>query len=217
MLTRRAAFVLAALSGAALALELQPGEWEFTSVSTSGLFPKPQTQTFRRCIRREEAAHPETWMGKPDAQGDCRLKPGKVESPVHVADWMPTLTKLAGYQASGDLRWDGRDIRGLLEGGKAEPRVLYGAAAGFRGAFVRDGDWKLVEFEGGKRPAELYNLAADPNEQENLAAGEPERVARLKDLLAKAAAADNDRVPPKETNEGAAKPGNAKKSAAKSE
>jgi arylsulfatase A-like enzyme len=153
-----------------------------------------------------------------------RLKPGKVDSPVHVTDWMPTLTGLAGYeavsslrQAGGDLHWDGRDIRGLLEGGKAESRVLYGAAPGFRGGFVRDGDWKLIDFGGGNRPAELYDLQADPYEKENLAAREPQRVARLKDLLARAAAADNDRVPPKETKEGAAKPGNAKKGAAKPE
>ena len=109
MLTRRAAFVLAALSGAALALELQPGEWEFTSVSTSGLFPKPQTQTFRRCIRREEAAHPETWMGKPDAQGDCRLKPGKVTADTY--QWEMECPK-ANMRGSGSARLSGAAMEG---------------------------------------------------------------------------------------------------------
>jgi hypothetical protein len=109
VLTRRAAFVLAALSGAALALELEPGEWEFTSVSTSGLFPKPQTQTFRRCIRREEAAHPETWMGKPDAQGDCRLKPGKVTADTY--QWEMECPK-ANMRGSGSARLSGAAMEG---------------------------------------------------------------------------------------------------------
>jgi arylsulfatase A-like enzyme len=127
-----------------------------------------------------------------------RLKPGKIEAPLHVADWMPTLTRLAGYQASGDLRWDGRDIGDLLAGGKGEPRTIYGAAPGFRGAFVRDGDWKLIVARGAKSTEELFDLATDPHEQTNLADREPERVVRLKELLAKAAAADNDRVPPRD-------------------
>ena len=59
-----------------LAAEIEPGEWEFTSVSTSALFPGPQNATFRRCIRKEEAANPDRWMSDPGQQGDCKLIPG---------------------------------------------------------------------------------------------------------------------------------------------
>ena len=58
-----------------MAAEIEPGEWEFTSTSTSRLFPGPQTATFKRCIKKEEAANPDQWMGKPDQQGDCKLTP----------------------------------------------------------------------------------------------------------------------------------------------
>jgi hypothetical protein len=60
---------------AALATELEPGEWEFTSISTSRLFPGPQTATFRRCIRQEEAQNPDRWMADP-GQSDCKVIPG---------------------------------------------------------------------------------------------------------------------------------------------
>jgi hypothetical protein len=59
----------------AIAAELEPGEWEFNSVSTSRLFPSPQKASFRRCIRKEEAQNPDRWMADP-GQGDCKMKPG---------------------------------------------------------------------------------------------------------------------------------------------
>ena len=68
--------VLAIVPGMAIAAEIEPGEWEFNSVSTSRLFPGPQNATFRRCIQKEEAANPDRWMSDPGAQGDCKLTPG---------------------------------------------------------------------------------------------------------------------------------------------
>lgn len=71
--------ILAALALApatALAQQVEPGEWEFVSISTSALFPGPQTAKFRRCIRKEEAADPDRWMGQPGQQGDCKVTPG---------------------------------------------------------------------------------------------------------------------------------------------
>jgi hypothetical protein len=47
---------------------------------------------------------------------------------------------------------------------------------------VRSGDWKLVVSRGGNGHPELYDLAADPGEQTDLAAREPERVADLQRL-----------------------------------
>ena len=83
---RLAPLVLAAAFTPALAQELDPGEWEFTSTSTSQLFAGPQTASFRRCIRKEEAANPDSWMGKPDPTGDCKLTPLKKAGDTYTWD-----------------------------------------------------------------------------------------------------------------------------------
>jgi hypothetical protein len=69
---------------AALANEIEPGEWEFTSVSTSRLLPGPQTARFRRCIRPEEARNPDKWMAEPSQQGDCKVIPGKKSADTYT-------------------------------------------------------------------------------------------------------------------------------------
>ena len=56
--------------------QIEAGEWEFTSVSTSRLFPGPQNASFRRCIPKEEAANPDRWMSNPGPQSDCKITPG---------------------------------------------------------------------------------------------------------------------------------------------
>jgi hypothetical protein len=58
------------------AAQIEAGEWEFTSVSTSRLFPGPQNASFRRCIPKEEAANPDRWMANPGPQSDCKITPG---------------------------------------------------------------------------------------------------------------------------------------------
>jgi len=83
-----------------------------------------------------------------------------------------------------NLKWDGRDIWPLLTGKVTKPlsRTLYwkfvrGASA------VRDGSWKLIIPQDGKEP-QLYNLATDPYEKQDLAHKYPKRAASLKALLA---------------------------------
>jgi len=49
---------------------------------------------------------------------------------------------------------------------------------------VRDGDWKLVKFQG-KAP-ELYNLKSDIGEENNVADIHPDQVSRMTDLIAQA-------------------------------
>jgi len=120
------------------------------------------------------------------------LKPGKFVTPMHMADWMPTLCTLAGFKLQQDLKWDGRDVWPWLSGAQSpQPRPLYWAGTGFKNAAVRDGDWKLIASRDGKK-LELFNLAQDPNETTDLADRQSDRVAQLKTLLAKLASPDND-------------------------
>lgn len=123
------------------------------------------------------------------------------ETPVQIVDWMPTFSALAGSEANAaKLKWDGVNIVSVLrgEGGIAE-RSLYSAGTRFRSQALREGDWKLIRFNSDKdneARVELYNIAADPNEKENLAESHPERLAGLQAKLAAAAAKDNDSVVP---------------------
>jgi arylsulfatase A-like enzyme len=63
------------------------------------------------------------------------------------------------------------------------------AGVGIRRTAIRQGDWKGVQIHlkgGGKKPLELFNLASDPGEEKNLAADNPEIVARLEQLMSQA-------------------------------
>lgn len=126
------------------------------------------------------------------------LKPGKVDAPVHIADWMPTLGGLARYRSDKNLKWDGQDVWPVLTSTEPMPqRLLYWTAPGFKASAVRDGDLKLIVTAAkGNEPVknELFDLAKDPREQTDLAASQPEKVAELLAALKQAAKADKDAV-----------------------
>ncbi|MAG93850.1 MAG: arylsulfatase [Planctomycetaceae bacterium] len=127
-----------------------------------------------------------------------RLKPGKVHSPLHVVDWMPTLCKLAGHESASDLKWDGRDIWPIVSGETTTPksRVLYWQGVGRRSAALRQGNWKLiVHRKKAGDELELFDLEEDPGEKQDLSAAQSQRVAKLKQLLADETTRDNDAVP----------------------
>ncbi len=123
------------------------------------------------------------------------IKPGKVDAPVQIIDWMPTLTALAGYRPEADLKWDGIDLRKLLKD-HIEPskRAIYSVAPGWRSRSLHFGDSKLIEFTVVGKPAryELYDLAADPGETRDVSTLEPDELSGMKALLNEAAKNDRD-------------------------
>lgn len=127
-----------------------------------------------------------------------RLKSGQFDGVMHVADWMPTFCALAKYQSKSELKWDGRDMWPALTGKVGPPaRQLYWVSSSKSSdSAVRDGDWKMIV---SKTPArtELFNLAEDPNERDDRAGRETERVANLRALLAALARNDNDAQVPR--------------------
>jgi arylsulfatase A-like enzyme len=125
----------------------------------------------------------------------------KLNAPVHAVDWVPTITRLGGYRAAQDPKWDGLDVWPLLTG-KAQPSVreFYWKGPGGRSLAVRSGAWKLLVFDdadAAKRRCELYRLDDDPLEQHDRSASEPATVARLEGLLRRLRERDNDAVPPR--------------------
>lgn len=134
-----------------------------------------------------------------------RIKAGSVsETPVHIVDWMPTFCELAGSRVDAErLRWDGVSLRSVLSGDDSLPeRSLYSAGTSFRSRALRRGDWKLIIFDGkdsSQQRVELFDIASDPNEKNNLAQSNPDKVRELKAELMIAMRADRDAVvqPPK--------------------
>jgi arylsulfatase A-like enzyme/predicted Zn-dependent protease len=107
-----------------------------------------------------------------------------VRTRVSTIDVVPTALALVG--AGADQALLGRDLRPLMEGRTIASDPFYQESlfgrlnchwAALRG-WVKD-DWKLIT---GAEP-ELYNLAADPGEQRNLASTESDRVRRMTDEL----------------------------------
>jgi arylsulfatase A len=124
-------------------------------------------------------------------RGPGRVKAEAViEQPVVLTDLMPTFLEIAGIDAGkaiGPL--DGASLTKVLAGGAAPNRPLfwhfpnYTNQGGRPAGAVREGDWKLVEqYEDGA--VELFNLASDPGERNNLAEKETARAAELKSKLA---------------------------------
>jgi arylsulfatase A-like enzyme len=153
-----------------------------------------------------------------------RIKPGTVvNEPLHIVDWFPTLVKLAGGSLRQQHPLDGLDIWPAISAGKPSPHddILINAMP--NSGALRMGGWKLVlnghitanDLEHAGAPAssprekqatrnaadgtvELFNLAEDPYERNNLAEGNPEMVRQLRARLETYRAAA---VPPKAENQ----------------
>jgi arylsulfatase A len=110
-----------------------------------------------------------------------------------MMDWLPTFATLSGAAVPDDREIDGKDISGILNGtGEREDQELFYYMDGELRAY-RDGDWKIkIPYKGrraafsffnkGLLPSHdllLFNLRLDPEESNNLADKEGERVASM--------------------------------------
>ena len=116
-------------------------------------------------------------------------RPGTLcATPVTSPDFYPTLLTMAGLEHRPEQHSDGTDLTPLLKGDDLSERPLfwhyphYGNQGGTPGAAVRLGDWKLIRFFEDDR-LELYNLADDIGEANNLALPQPGKRDELARLL----------------------------------
>ncbi len=123
-------------------------------------------------------------------EGGCRVpciiwQPGTVpagtECDVQAStlDLLPTFAALAGAEVPQDRPLDGLDIQSVIRGDveKAPAREWFV----YRGNAIRVGSWKYVK---AKKGAQLFNLAEDVGEQNNVAKQYPEKTEQLAQRLA---------------------------------
>ena len=112
-----------------------------------------------------------------------------IDTPVINTDWLPTLLDLCDVPFDAKNS-DGVSLAPLLRGGElsvsARPLMWhfphYTNQGGRPAGAIRIADWKLIEhYEDGR--VELFDLAHDPSEEHDLAAKEPNRVAKMQGQL----------------------------------
>jgi arylsulfatase A len=124
-----------------------------------------------------------------------------IAQPATMADWMPTLAALAGATLPPEVEIDGKNLWPLLSGsGSRDPdgelRYLYYRQDNSGLGAYREGRWKLkLAVRGGESVYArydhddlLFDLEADPGEQNDLAPAMPEKVAELKRHMTELAA-----------------------------
>jgi arylsulfatase A-like enzyme len=116
------------------------------------------------------------------------IKPGSTSDHLSAFwDVLPTMAELTGQPMPADI--DGISFLPTLLGNPDQPQHDYLYWEFHKGPkpfsqAVRRGRWKAYQERG--KPLELYDLAADPFEQHDLAGDKPELVARMKAILAEA-------------------------------
>jgi len=117
------------------------------------------------------------------------IEPGSVVSlPAYLPDWFATLAAVAGASTFAgnpiDQLTDGIDLLAAIKAGRStrdDPMIWdFGGYGGW--AVIRSGDFKAVRRDIAKKnPAdwELYDLANDPGETNDLAGSRPEIVRQL--------------------------------------
>jgi len=118
------------------------------------------------------------------------IKAQTVDGLIHAVDVYPTLAALAGASIAKCKPLDGMNVWDTIAEGKPSPRseFVYNLEP-FRAA-LRQGDWKIIWRNMLPSSVDLYDLAKDPSEQNNLAAAHPDKVVAMQqrlDALAKEA------------------------------
>lgn len=118
------------------------------------------------------------------------IRPGTYDTLASSIDLLPTILAAAGAEVPADL--PGLNLLPIIEaGGKSPRQQLFGEifahdvaeidrpAASLQYRWTIKNQWKLILPAAAEARPELYDLSADPTEDHDLAAAQPERVREL--------------------------------------
>jgi len=116
-----------------------------------------------------------------------RIKAQEVDGLIHAVDLYPTFAYLAGASTAKSKPLDGINVWNTIARGETSPRTeFFYNIEPFRAA-MRLGNWKLIWRTILPTSTDLYNLAEDPSEKNNLSAMYPEKVTAMQERLNAAA------------------------------
>lgn len=153
-------------------------------------------QVFNAGMRGQKGS---AWLGGTRANSFWRwpgtLRPATVNALAAHIDFFPTIAEIAGAKLSADVRRqvEGRSLVPLLADPKASwsdrtlvshqgrwPKFADPNESKFKMASIRNTRWALVSENGGREPAwQLFDLAADYGQKNNVSAQHPEVVREL--------------------------------------
>lgn len=142
-------------------------------LGSNGPFRGQKAQLYEGGIRTPTLIN---WLG--------HLDPGKNDHAMHIADWSPTLTSLAGTQPENDPLWDGVDMWPVITG--KQEQNGHNIFWNFKGTEfgLREGDWKLIaKAELKPEDTQLFNISSDPYETRDEADCQRERVKHMLDVI----------------------------------
>lgn len=115
------------------------------------------------------------------------------ESPWALWDLMPTFVEMSGVTPPKGYQTDGHSLLPYLKGGEGPKRdyFYWELHEGRTIQAARWGDWKAVR-NGIKKKIEIYNLAKDRGEKNNLAGKRPDLVKKAEEIFKDAHQVDPD-------------------------
>jgi len=173
------------------------GLWENTIIiftsDNGGLTTLPENRTPPTAVRPLRAG--KGWCYEGGIRVPLLVRVPGIESKGLVSetlvishDFYPTLVKALDLKLQQEVDFDGVDITPALRKKPLQRSTLfwhyphYHGSTWTPGAAIRQGDWKLVVYYEDER-SELYNLADDPGERNDLSAQFPTKTMELEKLL----------------------------------
>ena len=151
----------------------------------------PQQVRYKMGLRAWKTSVYEAGIKVPALFRYPKWEPKKVKETLAHIDMLPTIMEFCGIQSSWENPIDGTSFLSLLTGGEGpstiNDRTLFfhwqrGFSESNQNTAVRKGDFKLVANAWGnpeKNSIQLFNLADDPGESNDLATSSPEKVSEL--------------------------------------